>query len=132
MSGENHAPDPVDVHVGMRMRTRRQQLGQSQTALADALGITFQQVQKYERAANRISASMLHRAAAFQDVPVGYYYEGLEQAAGLRTLPTEAREAANWLTSSSAWPFAKAMSRLPERFQRSVLKVAQDMAEASV
>lgn len=132
MSGENHTPDPVDVHVGMRLRARRQQLGQSQSALAEALGITFQQVQKYERAANRVSASMLHRAAAFQEVPVGYYYEGLEQAAGLKKLSPEAREATDWLTSSVAWPFAKVMSRLPDRFQRSVLKVAQDLAEARI
>lgn len=132
MSGENHTPDPVDVHVGMRMRARRKELGQTQEGLAALLRISFQQVQKYERGANRVSASMLHRAATHQDVPVGFYYEGLEQAEGLTTLSPEARDAREWLGSSAAWSFAKAMTHLPERFQRSVLKVAQDLAEASV
>jgi transcriptional regulator with XRE-family HTH domain len=57
-------PDPIDVAVGARVRIRRRSLGLSQTALADALGLTFQQVQKYERGANRVSASMLVKIAA--------------------------------------------------------------------
>lgn len=57
-------PDPLDVAVGARIRIRRRWLGQSQTQLATALGITFQQVQKYERGANRVSASMLVRCAS--------------------------------------------------------------------
>jgi transcriptional regulator with XRE-family HTH domain len=56
-------PDPIDVAVGVRLRIRRKFLGLSQTALGEALGITFQQIQKYERGSNRISASMLVRAA---------------------------------------------------------------------
>lgn len=57
------SPDPIDVAVGARVRTRRKQLRISQTELADALGLTFQQVQKYERGTNRMSASMLVRTA---------------------------------------------------------------------
>ena len=57
-------PDPIDVAVGARIRTRRRATGLSQTQLAEALGITFQQVQKYERGANRVSASMLVKIAA--------------------------------------------------------------------
>ena len=56
-------PDPIDVAVGARIRNRRLWLGLSQTQLADALGVTFQQVQKYERGANRVSASMLVKSA---------------------------------------------------------------------
>ncbi len=59
----SYEPDPIDVEVGARVRLQRKALGLSQTALADALGLTFQQVQKYERGANRISASMLVRTA---------------------------------------------------------------------
>ena len=59
-----HGPDPIDVGVGARVRIRRRWLGFSQTQLANALGITFQQVQKYERGSNRISASMLVKIAA--------------------------------------------------------------------
>jgi transcriptional regulator with XRE-family HTH domain len=60
----NEGPDPIDIAVGARIRTRRRTAGFSQTQLAESLGITFQQVQKYERGANRVSASMLVRIAA--------------------------------------------------------------------
>jgi transcriptional regulator with XRE-family HTH domain len=70
-------PDPVDLHVGARVRARRQLLKLSQAALADQLGVTFQQVQKYERGANRISASTLYRIAAALSAPMGYFFEGL-------------------------------------------------------
>ena len=76
----NHTPDPVDVHVGSKMRMQRKRLGHTQTALADALGITFQQVQKYERGANRVSASMLYRAARFLAVEPGWFFEGLDHS----------------------------------------------------
>ena len=69
---QNAAPDPIDVAVGARMRMRRKTLGLTQTDLAEALGITFQQVQKYERGANRVSASMLVRAGNRLDCPVGF------------------------------------------------------------
>lgn len=70
-------PDPVDVHVGQRLRQRRTLLGMSQEKLAAAFGVSFQQVQKYERGANRISASRLHLLTKILDVPVGYFFEGL-------------------------------------------------------
>ena len=68
----NSSPDPIDVAVGARVRMRRKTLGLTQTALAEALGITFQQVQKYERGANRVSASMLVRAAKRLECPVAF------------------------------------------------------------
>lgn len=67
----------VDLHVGARVRLRRKQLGLSQDRLADALGLTFQQVQKYERGANRISASKLFETAAFLKAPILWFFEGL-------------------------------------------------------
>ena len=70
-------PDPIDVAVGARMRMRRKTLGLTQTALAEALGITFQQVQKYERGANRVSASKLYEIAQTLQVPVTYFFDGL-------------------------------------------------------
>src|SRR5689334_4362799 len=73
-------PNPVDVHVGARVRQRRTLLGMSQEKLGDALGLTFQQVQKYERGANRIGASRLHHVSQVLDVPVGYFFEDLEVA----------------------------------------------------
>jgi transcriptional regulator with XRE-family HTH domain len=71
------SPNPVDLHVGGRVRMRRKMLSISQERLADALGLTFQQVQKYERGANRISASKLYEIARFLSAPIAYFFEGL-------------------------------------------------------
>ena len=68
-------PSPVDVHVGAWVRRRRTQLGMSQTALGDILGLRFQQIQKYENATNRIAASRLYDLSQALDVPVGYFFE---------------------------------------------------------
>ena len=70
-------PDPVDVYVGQRLRQRRTLLGMSQEKLANAFGVSFQQVQKYERGANRISASRLHLLTNILDVPITYFFDGL-------------------------------------------------------
>jgi transcriptional regulator with XRE-family HTH domain len=67
----------IDAHVGTRVRTRRLELDKSQTALAEACKITFQQIQKYENGANRVSASRLWQFAAIMGVPVDYFFEGL-------------------------------------------------------
>jgi len=70
-------PNPVDRHVGLRIRFRRKELGISQEKLADSIGLTFQQVQKYERAANRVSASKLWEVARALNTSINYFYEGL-------------------------------------------------------
>src|SRR6476660_10166011 len=75
-------PHPVDIHVGARVKKRRTELGISQEKLAEALGLTFQQVQKYERAANRISASRLYRIGMTLGVDVPFFFEGHEAGAG--------------------------------------------------
>lgn len=74
----NKNPDPVDVHVGSRVRARRKMLNMSQTVLGNELGVTFQQVQKYERGSNRIGSSRLFKVATTLDVPVSYFFEGAE------------------------------------------------------
>jgi transcriptional regulator with XRE-family HTH domain len=74
-------PDPVDIHVGARLRLRRTLIGMSQEQLSVALGITFQQVQKYERGANRISASRLFQASRTLGVPVSWFFESMSDAA---------------------------------------------------
>ncbi len=73
-------PSPVDVHVGARLRQRRTLLGMSQTTLGDAIGITFQQVQKYERGANRISASRLFDLSRVLDVPIQFFFDDMPNA----------------------------------------------------
>ncbi len=72
-----HGPHPVDVHVGGRVRLRRKLLGMSQTDLGNALGVTFQQVQKYERGANRISASRLYELSQVLDAPISYFFDDM-------------------------------------------------------
>ena len=86
------AADPVDVAVGARIRLLRKVRGLSQQALAEAAGVTFQQIQKYERGANRVSASKLWEIAAALKTPVGYFYDGLgdqEAAAAQRDAAQE-------------------------------------------
>ncbi len=73
-------PDPIDLHVGAQVRARRILLGFSQEKLAEGLGITFQQVQKYERGSNRISASRLFNIGQLLDVPITYFYDGVDDA----------------------------------------------------
>ena len=70
-------PDEVDVHVGKRLKIRRSLLGLSQEKLAEAIGLTFQQIQKYERGLNRISAGRLFELSKILEVPIPYFYEGL-------------------------------------------------------
>lgn len=70
-------PNPVDVHVGSKVRLRRKFLGLSQEALASAIGLTFQQVQKYERGSNRISASKLFEISKKLNTPIGRFFAGL-------------------------------------------------------
>lgn len=75
--------DPIDIHVGQRLRLARKNCKMSQDKLADAMGVTFQQVQKYERGSNRVSASMLWRASHALGEPISYFFEGLEGAIGV-------------------------------------------------
>src|SRR5437868_8087946 len=73
----DRAPNPIDRHVGLRIRMRRKELGISQERLAESIGLTFQQVQKYERAANRVSASKLWEMARALRTSIAYFFEGL-------------------------------------------------------
>lgn len=76
------APNPTDKHVGGRVRMRRMMLGMSQEKLGDALGLTFQQVQKYEKGTNRIGASRLQQIGHFLQVPVSFFFEGAPDVPG--------------------------------------------------
>ncbi|GAB4571387.1 MAG: hypothetical protein Tsb008_02230 [Rhodothalassiaceae bacterium] len=89
-------PDPIDVHVGSRVRLRRTLLGMSQEKLGDALGLTFQQIQKYERGANRIGSSRLFKLSQILDVPVSFFFDDM---------PDEVEKAASGLSEAPAEPF---------------------------
>jgi transcriptional regulator with XRE-family HTH domain len=74
-AGKESRPRPIDVHVGSRIRLRRTLLGMSQERLGEALGLTFQQVQKYETGVNRVSASRLFDLSRVLDVPIGFFFD---------------------------------------------------------
>jgi transcriptional regulator with XRE-family HTH domain len=75
-------PNPIDKHVGSRVRMRRMMISMSQEKLGDALGLTFQQVQKYEKGTNRIGASRLQQISIVLQVPVSFFFEGVPTAPG--------------------------------------------------
>lgn len=85
-------PDPVDIQVGARIRTRRLLIGMNQETLAKALGLTFQQVQKYEGGANRVSASRLSQIAEVLGVAISYFFSGLDAGGEGAAGQAEARE----------------------------------------
>lgn len=83
-------PNPVDVHVGTRVRMRRSLLGISQEKLAEAVGLTFQQIQKYERGTNRVSASRLYQFSKILEVPISYFFEKFVENDSAQTLGYQA------------------------------------------
>lgn len=85
-------PNPVDIHVGGRVRLRRTMLGMSQEKLGEAIGLTFQQVQKYERGANRIGASRLFELSRVLDVPVSFFFDDMPTETALRMARGEAND----------------------------------------
>lgn len=77
MAEKSKKPNPIDVHVGSKVRFKRTMLGMSQEKLGDSLGVTFQQVQKYEKGTNRIGASRLQQISSILKTPVSFFFEGI-------------------------------------------------------
>ena len=131
MSVVKKAPNPIDKHVGSRVRMRRMMLGMSQEKLGDALDLTFQQVQKYEKGTNRIGASRLQQISHILQVPVSFFFEGAP-ASGR---PIEMGEApspayvSDFLASSEGLALTKAFMRIKEpKVRRRIV----DLVEAIV
>jgi transcriptional regulator with XRE-family HTH domain len=118
----------VDKHVGSRARMRRMMLGMSQEKLGDALGLTFQQVQKYEKGMNRISASRLQHMSQILQVPVPFFFEGAPGgAAGLNESPSYVNE---FLATSDGLVLAKAFTRIGDpKLRRLIVRLVEDCAE---
>jgi transcriptional regulator with XRE-family HTH domain len=123
------SPNPIDVHVGLQVRLRRKELKISQEKLAEALGLTFQQVQKYERGANRISASKLYEIAQALDVPIGWFFGGLSDPTGAREI--DDRPAAHgFLTTQEGVDLANFFPRIqPRRVRRRLVELVKAMVE---
>ncbi|WFR97493.1 helix-turn-helix domain-containing protein [Rhizobium tumorigenes] len=125
-------PHPVDVYVGLRLRMRRAQLGMSQTRLADELGITFQQIQKYERGSNRISASMLYDIARVVGAQIAYFFEGLPDMESASLLTTSVPERhKNYLSSPEGLKLIEVMSDLPKSLHSKILSLAVAVRKSS-
>jgi len=113
-SRQNKEPHSVDIHVGSRLRQRRTALGITQQDLATSQGVTFQQVQKYERGANRISASRLYHLSEVLDVPVTFFFEGISTTS--TTAPTaETTEYTDPLTTPEAIELAAAYHAISDQ-----------------
>src|SRR5512147_2724158 len=109
------APNPIDKHVGSRVRMRRMMLGMSQEKLGDALDLTFQQVQKYEKGTNRIGASRLQQISHILQVPVAFFFEGAPNVSGRSAESADAPSPAyvsDFLASSEGLALTKAFMHI--------------------
>lgn len=123
----------IDIHVGKRLRRRRRLLGMTQHQLAVAIGIRFQQIQKYECGANRITASRLYELAVALTVPVGYFFEGLSTSGAANDstdTPANDRElAADVMSQKETLELIRAYYKLGERPRRRLLDLAKALQD---
>lgn len=117
--------DGIDVHLGRRLRRRRRILGLTQQQLAAACGVRFQQIQKYECAANRMSAARLWQLAEVLEVPVSYFYEGLSQDSHIDREPEPPEPVARRETHD----LVQAFYSLSERPRQRLLDLARSLNE---
>jgi transcriptional regulator with XRE-family HTH domain len=127
-------PNPTDKHVGSRVRMRRMMLGMSQEKLGDALGLTFQQVQKYEKGTNRIGASRLQQISQILQVPVAFFFDGapsaptLARADGMGEAPSPAY-VSDFLATSDGLALTKAFMRIEDaKLRRRIVDLVEQIA----
>jgi len=127
------APNPIDKHVGSRVRMRRMMLSMSQEKLGDALGLTFQQVQKYEKGTNRIGASRLQHISHILQVPVAFFFEGAPTLPGGRTdgmgeAPSPAY-VSDFLATSDGLSLTKAFMKIKDaKLRRRIVDLVEQIA----
>lgn len=124
-------PNPTDKHVGARIRMRRLMLGMSQTALADGLDLTFQQIQKYEKGTNRVGASRIQQISEILQVPVSFLFEGGPTSTpgngfGEGTSPTYVSD---FLATSEGLALTRAFTRITDsKLRRSIVDLVEQIA----
>ncbi len=132
MAAAKKAPNPIDKHVGSRVRMRRMMLAMSQEKLGDALGLTFQQVQKYEKGTNRIGASRLQQISHILQVPVAFFFEGAPNLHGSSDGAKEAPSPAyvsDFLATSEGLSLTKAFMRIKEaKLRRRIVDLVEEIA----
>lgn len=123
-------PNPIDVHVGSRIRVRRMMIGLSQEKLAGGLGITFQQVQKYEKGTNRVGASRLQSIAGLLNVPISYFFaEGDNSLLAKPTSVGDVDVITTFLSSQQGLDLNKAFSKLENpKIRQRVLQLVTTIA----
>jgi len=128
----NKAPNPIDKHVGARVRMRRLMVGMSQGKLGDALDVTFQQVQKYEKGANRIGASRLQQLARVLDVPPSYFFEGAptgEPTASGFAEPDSSAYVVDFLSTNEGLQLNRAFAAIKDsKVRKKILDLVQSLA----
>ena len=126
------APNPIDRHVGSRVRMRRMMLAMSQEKLGDALGLTFQQVQKYEKGTNRIPASRLQQISHILQVPVAFFFEGAPNASAQRDSHEKALSIAqidDFVSDSNGLRLIGAFMRIDNAdLRRKIVMLVQEIA----
>jgi transcriptional regulator with XRE-family HTH domain len=121
-------PDPVDVEVGHRIRIERLARGLSQTALANQLGVTFQQVQKYEKGVNRVGAGRLTKIAEVLGVPVGTFFSGKEMLEGEPSRTADEPSPLKLLTVSGAFRLLRACAEIEDaNLRRSIVDLVEQI-----
>ncbi|BCH20263.1 transcriptional regulator [Mesorhizobium sp. L-8-10] len=128
-------PNPIDVHVGSRIRLRRNMLGMSQEKLGENLGITFQQIQKYEKGTNRVGASRLQAIASILSVPVSFFFEDapgqIGEAKGLAEDATTF--VVDFLNSTEGIQLNRAFARISQpKVRRKIIDLVKALAEEDV
>jgi len=126
--GRGQTPHPVDLHVGRRLRGRRKLLKVSLETLAEAIGVAYQQLQKYELGRNRISASTLYRIAAALQTPIDYFYEGLPAPAHKADDADDGRgELDLLLTLPGGLDLVRSLIPLPDRVRRRLAALLEEI-----
>jgi transcriptional regulator with XRE-family HTH domain len=122
-------PNPIDTHVGSRVRMRRLILSMSQEKLGDAIGLTFQQVQKYEKGTNRMGSSRLVQIANVLKVPVTFFFEGGPDQSRLDGKAQSPAFVSNFLATSDGLALTKAFMRIKDaKLRRSIVKTVEVIA----
>ncbi|MFS2316560.1 helix-turn-helix domain-containing protein [Maricaulis sp. D1M11] len=123
-------PTSIDQHVGARLRLRRSLLEMSQSELGEKLGVTFQQVQKYERGANRIGASRLFQVAKVLGVPVSYFFEGLDETGANELGGDESDTLYDFIASPDGLALASAFSGISDQtVRRRVIDLLRSLSD---
>ena len=132
MAESKKKPNPIDVHVGGRIRLRRNMLGMSQEKLGEHLGITFQQVQKYEKGTNRVGASRLQAIASILEVPVSYFFEGAPGSGGAAGFSedTQSGYVVDFLSSTEGLLLNRAFARIGDpKVRRRIIELVRTLAD---